>query len=101
MGKFLSSKVFVIVCTLFTLAIGMIAGWLLGYQPSVSGSVSGHVGMGIGSTSGKTATEYIFQIKTACGYWLLAILITFIVFLLCITIRKQYINCTTHAEIDK
>ncbi|MDE6001071.1 MAG: hypothetical protein K2G96_01950 [Clostridia bacterium] len=101
MGKFFGSKIFVINSTLFTLVIGGIAGWLLGYQPSVSGSVSGISNSFGGTTSGSTATEYVFQIKTACGYWLLALLITLIVLFLCITLRKLYINHKTEAKIEK
>lgn len=98
MGKFFSSKIFVFINTFFTLAIGGIAGWLLGYQPVVSGSVSGWSSSWGGSTSGKTNTEYVFQIKTACGYWLLALLIALVVLFLCITIRKLYINHKISAD---
>lgn len=104
MKKFLSSKIFVIVSTLITLVIGGIAGWLLGYQPNVSGNVKGSVsGTQYGSwgtTSGSTTTEYLFQIKTACGYWLIALIITFLVLLICILIRKLYIK-NSATESDK
>lgn len=101
MNNFLSSKVFVIISTVFTFIIGMIAGWLLAYQPSTSGSVSGWSSPYGGSTSGHTATEFIFQIKTACGYWLIAIMITFVVLLLCLIIRKKYQTCTAKTEIQE
>lgn len=101
MKKFLSSKVFVIVSTILTFVIGGLAGWLLGYQPKVSGSVSGYSTSIGGTTRGSTSTNYVFQIKTACGYWLLALLITFIVLLLCLTIRKLYFNHETKTEIEK
>ena len=92
MGKFLGSKLFVIISTAITFVIGMIAGWLLGYQPSVGGF--------IGQYGGATSTKYVFQIKTACGYWLLAILITLVVLLLCIAIRKLYIGHNSKTETD-
>lgn len=99
MKNFLSSKTFVIVGTLFTLVVGGIAGWLLGYQPSVSGEVHGLSGY-YGSTSGVTSTVYEFQIKTACGYWLIALIMTFLVFLVCILIRQLCLK-SSPAEKDK
>ena len=92
MKKFLSSKSFVILSTLVPLIIGGIAGWLLGYQPNVTGEVKGWSTSIGGTTSGSTATEYIFQLKTACGFWLLALLISFLVALVCILIRKLYLQ---------
>lgn len=92
MKKFLSSKAFVVLCTLAALVIGGVAGWLLGYQPSVSGRVSGYASSFGGTTSGSTSTEYIFRSETACGYWLLALLIALLVMLLCILIRKLYLQ---------
>ncbi|MDE6617435.1 MAG: hypothetical protein K2K13_00115 [Clostridiales bacterium] len=88
MSKFLGSKTFVLVSTLLTLVIGGIVGWLLGYEPIVAGYVS-------------TYTKYVFQIRLACGYWLLALIITFVVLLLSITIRNQYINRIVKTEIEK
>ena len=85
MKQFLGSKAFVIICTASTLVIGIIAGTLLGYQPNVSGYVSGYV-----TTSGRTYTQYVFQIKAAFGYWLFAVAIAFVVLLLTIIIRKHY-----------
>lgn len=98
MKKFLSSKFFIVLMPILTLVIGGIAGWLLGYQPNVTGEVSGSTygflkewgGEVSGSTSGSTSTEYIFQIKTAIGYWLMALIISLAVLLLCILIRKVY-----------
>ena len=101
MGKFLESKAFVVISTVVTLVIGIIAGVLLGYQPNVTGTVSGFTGSGYGSTKGQTSTEYVFQFKTACGYWLLALLITLVVLFLCITIRKLYLNHKTNTESEK
>ena len=95
MKKFFGSKLFVILMPIITLVIGGVAGWLLGYQPMVKGSVSGWSGEYGGSTSGKTSTEYLFQLKTASGYWLFAIILSLVVFLLCVIIRKQYINQNT------
>lgn len=94
MKKFLESKIFVFVSTFLTLIIGGIAGWLLGYQPNTRADINGF------SAVKDVRTKYVFQIKTACGYWLLAIIITFIVLLLCITIRKQYMNHTTKTEMN-
>lgn len=101
MGKFFGSKVFVFISTFLTLAIGGVAGWLLGYQPTVSGSVSGWSSSFGGTTSGKTTTQYRFQIKTACGYWLLALLITLVILFLCIIIRKLYNNHKVNAANEK
>ena len=80
MKKFLRSKSFVIVCTVFSLVIGGIAGALLGFQAKVFGNL------------GSARTSYEFQIETACGFWLLALLISFLVMLVCILIRKLYIS---------
>ena len=96
MSKFLSSKIFVFISTFFTFVIGGVAGWLLGYQPYVSGYTSGSY-----VVSGRTGTEYVFQIKTACGYWLLALLITLVVLFLCIIIRKLYINHKASVDSEK
>lgn len=83
MKKFLASKFFVVICTVFSIAIGGIAGTLLGFQPKVSGYST--------SFGGSTRTSYEFQIETAGGFWLLALLISFLVMLVCILIRKLYI----------
>ncbi|MDE5562791.1 MAG: hypothetical protein K2J01_04520 [Clostridiales bacterium] len=88
MSKFLGSKTFVLVSTLLTLVIGGIVGRLMGYEPIVAGYVSTH-------------TKYVFQIRLACGYWLLALIITFVVLLLSITIRNQYTNRIDKTEIEK
>ena len=96
MSKFLSSKIFVFISTFSTFLIGVIAGWLLGYQPYISGYTSG-----VYIISGSTDTEYVFQIKTAFGYWLLTLLITLVVLFLCIIIRKLYINRKTSVDNEK
>lgn len=90
MKRFFSSRWFVILSTTITFVLGGLAGWLLGYQPYTTGRVSG--GDWIGITSGSTNTEYLFQLKTAFGYWIIALIITFVVFLLCVLIRKQFLN---------
>lgn len=97
MKKFLSSKLFVILTPILTLAIGGVAGWLLGYQPNITGSTSGFVGMYGGNVTGSTSTTYVFQMKTAIGYWLLAIAISLVAFLLCVLIRKVY---TEHKQMS-
>lgn len=94
MKKFLSSKIFIVVFTSLSLILGGIAGWLLGYQPNVSGKVFGASTQYGGTTNGSTSTQYIFQIKTACGYWLIALAVTLVVFLLCVLIRKMYLKNT-------
>lgn len=90
--KFLASKAFVMISTIVTFIVGVVAGWLLGYQPNAFSNID---------TLNMTKTEYVFQIKTACGYWLLAVLITFVVLLLCLVIRKLYIGKTAEAEPNK
>lgn len=87
MKKFFGSKLFVILMPIITLVIGGVAGWLLGYQPMVTSYA--------GSGYGKTSIEDLFQLKTASGYWLFAIILSLVVFLLCVIIRKQYINQNT------
>ena len=83
MKKFLSSKFFVIICTVVSMAIGGTVGVLMGFQPQVSGYST--------SFGGSTYTSYDFRIETACGFWLLALMISFLVMLVCILIRKLYI----------
>lgn len=90
MNKFLSSKLFVILTPTLTFIIGLVAGWLLGYQPNVSGNTNGYVGMYGGNVSGSTSTTYVFQIKTSVGYWLFALVISLVVLLLCVLIKKQF-----------
>lgn len=85
MKKILSSKCFVILTPLLTLIMGLGAGWLLSYQsPMRFNRPSDDL---IGST---LADEYVFQIRVAFGYWLLALIFSLIVLLLCILIKKQY-----------
>ncbi len=96
MNKFLSSKLFVVLSTSLTLILGIPVGFLLGYQPQVTGSVKGYGGGG--STSGSTSTTYVFSLKTALGYWLLAILLTYVVFLVSMLIRNIYKNKSTLEE---
>lgn len=86
MKKFLGSKLFVILTPILTLAIGGIAGWLLGYQPNISRQITESDGHKISSTT----FSYVFQIKAAIGYWLLAVVISLVVFLLCVLIQKIY-----------
>ena len=90
MKKFLGSKLFVILTPILIFALGIGAGVLLGFQPSVSGKVSGWSGTYGGSTSGSTGTVYIFRIETAIGYWILALICAVIVLLLCIVIKNHY-----------
>ena len=92
MNKFLRSRFFVAIFTFLSFILGGIAGWLLGYQPYVSGKVNGYSSEFGGSTKGSTSTEYVFQIKTACGYWLIALAITLVVFLLSVLVRKMYLK---------
>ncbi len=95
MNKFLSGKLFVVLSTSLTLLIGIGVGFLLGYQPQVEGSVwttPSFSMYGDGKVSGKTSTTYIFDLKTALGYWLLAILLTYVVFLFSVLIRNIYKN---------
>lgn len=61
------------------MVIGVVSGVLLGFQPRVSGITV-------------TSTSYVFQIKTACGIWLLSLLISFLVMLVCILISKLNLN---------
>lgn len=77
MNKFLSSKILVIFTPIITFIVGFVAGWLLGYQSEAGGYL-------------QTYTEYNFQIRTAIGYWLFALIISLVVLLLCILIKKQY-----------
>ena len=92
MNKFLSSKLFVVLSTSLTLLFGAITGWLLGYQPQVRGYVYG------GGLGGTTSTSYVFNLRTAFGYWLLAIVLTYVVFLVSLLIRNIYMNKTTAEE---
>ena len=92
MNKFLSSKLFIILSTLFTFILGAVAGTLLGFQPNATNSTGG------GWFSNITETTYQFRIETAIGWWLIALIITFVVLLLCTIIRNQQlvISKTTH-----
>ena len=61
--------------------LGVIAGILLGFRPIVRGSS--------GMYSGSTSTSYKFNIQSAIGYWIFAIVLSAIVFLLCKLITDQ------------
>ena len=61
--------------------LGVIAGIMLGFQPSVSGSSNMY--------GGSTRTSYKFDIRSAIGYWIFAIVLSAIVFLLCKLIIDQ------------
>lgn len=100
LNKFLKSRTFVIICTIFTFALGMAAGTLLAYQPYVTGTTSGWVSpISGGNVKGSTNTEYIFQLNAALGYWLFAIILAFIVFWVCLLIRYTFIHKQhSHAE---
>ena len=82
MKSFFASKWFVILTPIIVFALGVGAGVLLGFQPSVSG-FSGLYG-------GTTGTKYVFRIETAIGYWILALICAVIVALLCIIIKNHY-----------
>lgn len=85
MEKFLSSKLFVIINTSVSVFLGLVAGYLLGIQPKVYTSSASSYGSYI-------RTEYVFSFKTALGYWILALLISFLVMLVCILIRNLYLQ---------
>ncbi len=72
--------------TLISLVLTIVAGILLGYCPDTTGTL----GVSNGYGSGKIATEYVFNLKVATGYWCIGIMITIAVCLLCILIRKAY-----------
>lgn len=84
MNNFLSSKCFVFLSTLVTFILGAVAGTLLGFQPNAS-----NISDGVWSNT--TETTYQFRMGTAIGYWLIALMITFAVLLICTAIRKQQI----------
>lgn len=98
MKKIFISKLFLILTPIILFLIGVGAGVLLGFQPSVSGSVSGWSSLYGGSTSGSTSTEFVFRIETAVGYWLLAFIISVVALLLCVMIRNYYLD---RAEKEK
>ena len=90
--KIFSSKLFVVISTAVTAALGGVAGWLLAYQPSVNGAAYGQIINGYGGVSGLVETKYVFSAKIAVGYWLLALAITFLVLLVAVLIRKIYLR---------
>ena len=75
--KFLKSKAFIIVTPLVTLIFGLIAGYLLGVTQDMT------------ILSRYVFVEYIFSARFAIGYWLFALIISLVVFLLCIAIQNQ------------
>lgn len=88
MKRFLRSRFFIFFNAFISFVVGIIAGLLLAYRPEVSGKVSG----GGYIVSGYTKTNYVFDIRAAFGYWLIALVIAISVTLLCIAIRKLYIQ---------
>ena len=89
MKKFLYSESFVSTSTTISFLLCFVAGILLGFQPNASGSVSGSLYI-----SGDITTEYVFQFRVALGYWLLGLVLTFAVYLLCVLVRAQILKDT-------
>ena len=86
MQKFLHSKNFVLISTAATFVISFVAVILLGFQPKSSGRVS--------SGFGRVDAEHVFQFRAALGYWLLGLVLTFAVYLLCVLVRAQILKDT-------
>ena len=89
MKKFLSGKSFVATSTTLSFLLCFVAGILLGFQPNTSGSVSGSLYI-----SGDITTKYVFQFRAALGYWLLGLVLTFAVYMLCVLVRAQILKDT-------
>lgn len=89
MKKFLYSESFVSTSTTLSFLLCFVAGILLGFQPNTSGEVGGTY-----IISGEITTTYIFQLHVALGYWLLGLVLTFAVYLLCVLVRAQILKDT-------
>ena len=97
MEKILKSKIFVALTPIFTLYLFFVAGLLLSFVPNVSGEIVDNStttiwGSGYSDVTGTTSTEYIFSIKNAIGIWLIGLVVSLVVLLLCILVRKVYLR---------
>ena len=90
MKNFVRSKFFVPISTAASLVISLVAGILLGSQPETSGRVTG----GYGSVD----TDHVFQFRVALGYWLLGLLLTAVVCLLCVLVRAHFLQSAEKEE---
>lgn len=80
MKKCAQSRLFVILTPLIVFIIGVVAGLFLGFQPRSEGASGGY-------------TSYIdaqFNIETAIGYWLIALILAINTLLICLVVRKLY-----------
>ncbi|MBE6639193.1 MAG: hypothetical protein E7616_07035 [Ruminococcaceae bacterium] len=84
MKKFFCSKFFVPISTAVTFVISLASGILLGFECHVRGTMS--------SGFGGVYTDYVFQFREALGYWLLGLVFTYVVYLLCILVRAQFLK---------
>ncbi len=85
MKKFMKSRWFVGFSTFITFALGMVMTYCLSFRQRVSGGVS--------------LTKYVFDRQMAIGYFCLTLILTLIVFLLCVVIRKPAgLNITEKKE---
>lgn len=80
MKKFVQSKLFVILTPIVVFVLGAVAGALLGFQPESEGNAGGYV----------SYIDAQFNVETAIGYWLLALVLAIITLLICLAVRKLY-----------
>ena len=84
MNRFLSSKLFVALSTAATFALSVFFGFLKSYET--------HADTKGGSFGVFTTTKVVMNPKLLLGYICLSLVLSFIVFLLCVLVRKSYLS---------
>ena len=84
MNRFLSSKLFVALSTAATLALSVFFGFLKSYETHAN-TMGGAYGV-------FTTTKVVMNPKLLLGYICLSLVLSFIVFLLCVLVRKSYLS---------
>ena len=83
MNRFLSSKLFVALSTAVTFVLSTVFGYFMSFETLTDTR---------GVFSVTTATKVVFNPKTMLGYLCLSLVLAFVVFLLCVLIRKCYLS---------
>ena len=83
MNRFLCSKLFVALSTAATFALSTFFGYFMSLETRSDT---------MGSSWVFTTTKVVFNPKTMLGYLFLSLVLAFVVFLLCILMRKSYLS---------
>ena len=85
MNRFLRSKLFVAGSTVMTFVLSVFFGFLKSYERHTKTS-------GVAAYGVSTTTKVVMNPKLLLGYICLSLVLSFIVFLLCVLVRKSYLS---------